>query len=140
MLLGLGILLLFRTFDARVLDPMVLAFWKFHALGPVILLVCGALLVWPQARAFVESRHAAAALRDGPACWGASRAGSPAEVGVDANVVRLAFVAAAALTFGLAVLLYLLLLLVVPEEELATQHPTVHADPPGGPGLGRPEP
>ena len=138
-LLGLGILLLFRTFDARVLDPMVLAFWKFHALGPVILLVCGALLVWPQARAFL-GRGAQPRRSVTDRVLGGVAGGIAAEVGVDANVVRLAFVAAAALTFGLAVLLYLLLLLVVPEEEVAAQHPTVHTDPPGGPGLGRPEP
>ena len=52
-LIGAGILFLLRTFDARVLDPLVLAFWKFEALGPVMLAVAGALLVWPRLRAFL---------------------------------------------------------------------------------------
>ena len=137
-LLGFGILLLFRTFDARVLDPTVLAFWKFHALGPVILLVCGTLLVWPQARAFLgRGQQPRRSVTD--RVLGGVAGGIAAEVGVDANVIRLAFVAAAALTFGLAVLLYLLLLLVVPEEEVSAQLPAAGADPQGGAGLGRPE-
>lgn len=138
-LLGLGILLLFRTFDARVLDPTVLAFWKFHALGPVILLVCGSLLVWPGARAFLgRGRRPRRSVTD--RVLGGVAGGIAAEMAMDANVVRLAFVAAAALTFGLAVLLYLLLLLVVPEEEVAARRAPAPAEPPNGARLGQPEP
>ena len=119
-LLGLAMLFLLRTFDARVLDPTVLAFWKFEALGPVMLGVAGALLVWPRTRAFLGSagRRPKRSVRD--RVLGGVAGGIAAELGVDANVVRLAFLFAGGLTFGLAVLLYLLLILVLPEEPLVT--------------------
>jgi phage shock protein C len=116
-LLGLGMLFLLRTFDARVLDPLVLAFWKFEALGPVMLGVGGVLLVWPRSRAFLGSagRRPKRSVRD--RVLGGVAGGIAAEMGLDANVVRLAFLVAGGLTFGLAVLLYLLLILVLPEEQ-----------------------
>ncbi len=119
-LLGLAMLFLLRTFDARVLDPTVLAFWKFEALGPVMLGVAGALLVWPRSRAFLGSagRRPKRSVRD--RVLGGVAGGLAAELGLDANVVRLAFLFAGGLTFGLAVLLYLLLILVLPEEALGS--------------------
>jgi MYXO-CTERM domain-containing protein len=131
-LLGLGMLFLLRTFDARVLDPTVLAFWKFEALGPVMLAVAGALLVWPRSRAFLGSagRRPKRSVRN--RVLGGVAGGIAAELGLDANVVRLAFLFAGGLTFGLAVLLYLLLILVLPEESLVAAVGAADAGTEGG--------
>jgi phage shock protein PspC (stress-responsive transcriptional regulator) len=134
-LLAAGVLLLLRTFDARVLDPTVLAFWKFHALGPVILLVAGGLLVWPGARSFLGTdRKPRRSVTD--RVLGGVAGGIAADLRVDANLVRLAFVAAAGLTFGLAVLLYILLVLVVAEEDVAVPAPPPVPPPSPGPDPG----
>ncbi len=122
-LLFLGILFFFRTFDAKVLDPTVLAFWKIEALGPLVLLAGGAFLVWPRIRGFLGTRghRPLRSLTDRVLAGVAG--GIAREWGTDPNVVRLAFVAAASLTFGLAVLVYLLLILVLPEEPVGVSGP-----------------
>lgn len=141
-LLGLGILFFFRTFGARVLDPTVLAFWRLRALGPVLLVLAGSWLVWPSALRFLGSagRRPQRSLTD--RVLAGVGGGIARELSVDANVVRLAFVLASSLTFGLAVLLYLMLVVILPEEAVA--HPGAPApgppDAPGRPGPGAADP
>lgn len=141
-LLGLGVAMFFRNFDARILDPTVLAFWRIRTLGPLVLLVCGAVLVWPASRGFLgtSGRRPERSLSDRVL---SGVAGGLARLwGVDSNLVRLVFVAAASLTAGLAVLAYLLLVLVLPEEAVPVPGVTV-PPPPAGPsgdaGSGRPD-
>lgn len=136
-LLFLGILFFFRTFDAKVLDPTVLAFWKIEALGPLVLLAGGAFLVWPGIRGFLGSRGRRPLRSLTDRVLSGVAGGIAREWGTDPNVVRLAFVAAASLTFGLAVLVYLLLVLVLPEEPVAASGPAgPPPPPPPSPGAG----
>jgi phage shock protein C len=137
-LLALGVLLFFRTFDARVLDPRVLAFWKLRALGPVLLVAAGALLVWPGARAFLGASRGRPLRSVSDRVLGGVAGGIARELQVDPNVVRLAFTAAAGLTFGLVVLVYLLLLLILPEEPLGAVEAGARlpGPPAAGPGPG----
>lgn len=133
-LLFLGVLFFFRTFDARVLDPTVLAFWKIQALGPLVLLACGTFLVWPRIRGFLGTRGRRPTRSLTDRVLSGVAGGIAREWGTDPNVVRLAFVATASLTFGLAVLVYLLLVLVLPEDPVGA--PGVPPPPPGDAGGG----
>ncbi len=133
-LLFLGILFFFRTFDTKVLDPTVLAFWKIQALGPLVLLAGGAFLVWPRIRGFLGSRGRRPTRSLTDRVLSGVAGGIAREWGVDTNVVRLAFVGLASLTFGLVVLVYLLLVLVLPEDPVGATAAPGPPPPPDGPG------
>ena len=135
-LLGLGIVFFFRTLDARVLDPTVLAFWRIRALGPLLLLGAGVLLVWPATRTFLGTRGRRPRRSLSDRVLSGVAGGIAREWALDPNVVRLAFVAAASLTFGLAVLLYVLLVVVLPEEAPARPAPPPAPYAASGPAAG----
>lgn len=118
-LIGLAGLLLFRAFDVAWFGTPLFAFWTLRILLPVALLVAGAFLLWPRARGavgFSGSRKPHRSVSDRVIAGVAG--GIAAELGVDANLVRLAWVLAGVVTSGFAAVIYVLLILVLPEEGL----------------------
>jgi phage shock protein C len=116
------------------------AFWGFRFLVPLLLLAGGVVLVWPGVRGalgFSPERKLQRAVTDRVLAGVAGGIGHAA--GIDPNVVRLVFVFAAVVTSGIAVLLYLLLIVVVPEEPLPDRG-DVGGAALGGPDQGSPGP
>lgn len=119
-LIGLAGLLFFRAFDVAWFGTPLFAFWTLRILLPLALLVAGAFLLWPRARGavgFSGTRKPHRSVSDRVIAGVAG--GIASELGVDANLVRLAWVLAAVVTSGFAAVIYVLLILVLPEEELA---------------------
>jgi phage shock protein C len=117
------------------------AFWGFRFLVPLLLLAGGVVLVWPSVRGalgFSTERKLERAVTDRVLAGVAGGIGHAARI--DPNVVRLVFVFAAVLTSGIAVLLYLLLIVVIPEEPLPDRTETGGTATAAGPDQGPPEP
>lgn len=103
-------------------------------LVPLLLLGAGVLLIWPRARAavgFSADRKLYRSVSDRVVAGVAG--GIAREAGVDPNFVRLSFVLAAVLTW-ITLPLYVLLVLVLPEEEVPTREAVAPAAPPAPDG------
>lgn len=145
--IGLGLLALAGLVIAAQigfdhLTPWGLPFWGWGVLVPLMLAAAGVLLVWPRTRrAFGVSPEERLARSCSDRVIAGVAGGIGHRAGVDPNLVRLLFVLAAVLTSGLAALVYLLLIAVLPEEAPAAPEPPVA--PPGGPdpapGAGEPD-
>jgi phage shock protein PspC (stress-responsive transcriptional regulator) len=111
------------------------AFWGWKFLVPLLLLFGGILMVWPGTRTALgfASEHRVLRATSDRVLAGVC-GGMAAAAGVDPNVVRIAFVLAGVLTSGLAGVVYILLIVVLPEE------PVTAAPGPVAPGQGPAEP
>jgi phage shock protein PspC (stress-responsive transcriptional regulator) len=141
-LIAIGAFLLLRAFGIEVFRGRFFEFWTLGVLVPAALLLAGVFLVWPRARGAVglsAGRKARRSVTDrivAGVCGGLAR-----ELDVDANLVRVVFVLAAGLTSGFFVLVYLLLVLVLPEEEVVMPAaPTAAPGPPAPPAPPAPPP
>jgi phage shock protein C len=108
-------------------------FWGWRFLVPLLFITAGILLVWPGTRAalgFSSDRKLHRAVSDRVLAGVAGGIAHAADV--DPNLVRLAFVLATVVTSGLALLLYLLLVVVIPEEPVPGS-PVAPATPPSTP-------
>ena len=118
-LIALGAFLLLRAFGVDLFRGRFFEFWTLGVFVPIALFGAGVFLVWPRARqafGLGAERRARRSVTDrvlAGVCGGLSR-----ELGVDANLLRVGFVLAAGLTSGFFLLVYLLLVLVMPEEEI----------------------
>ena len=93
------------------------AAWKI--LLPILLLAVGALMIWPSAREKIGLRRGRRFTRSTTNRLLAGVCGGIGEkLGVDANLVRVAAVLLAFLSAGTIVLLYIVLVLIFPEERL----------------------
>jgi phage shock protein PspC (stress-responsive transcriptional regulator) len=137
-LIALGAFLLLRAFGVEVFRGRFFEFWTLGVFVPLALFVAGVFLVWPRARqafGLGAERKARRSVTDrvlAGVCGGLAR-----ELGVDANLLRVLFVLFAGLTSGFFLLVYLLLVLVMPEEEIpmpATPVPSPPAPPTEAPG------
>jgi phage shock protein C len=93
------------------------AAWKI--LLPILLLAAGALMIWPSAREKIGLKRGGRFMRSNSdrilagVCGGIGQ-----KLGVDGNLVRVAAVLLAFLSAGTIVLLYIILVLMFPEEKL----------------------
>lgn len=128
-LMGLAGGLFLHAFDVNLLGARLFKFWTIGILLPLTLLVAGVFLVWPRARSAVGfgERKPRRSVTDRVLAGVAG--GIARELDVDSNLIRLAFVLAGALTSGFALLIYLMLVLVLPEEEVEIPGVPVAAGP-----------
>lgn len=118
-LLALAGILFLRAFGVDAFGARVFAFWTLGVLLPLTIAVAGVFLVWPRARdavGFSERHKPRRSVSDRVLAGVAG--GMAAELNVDANLIRLGFVLLGVVTSGFAVVIYLLLVLVLPEEEI----------------------
>jgi phage shock protein C len=138
-LIALGCFLLFRGLGVEVFGWRFFEFWTLGVLIPVALVVAGVFLVWPRARQALglgAERRARRSVTDrvlAGVCGGLAR-----ELGIDSNLVRVLFVLVAGLTSGFFLVVYLLLVLVMPEEEIPM--PAAAVVPPPLPSAAPPSP
>jgi phage shock protein C len=143
-LIALAGVLFFKAFHLGWLGTQVFAFWTIRILLPMALLVAGVFLLWPRARGavgFAGDRKPHRSVSDRVIAGVAG--GIASELGVDPNLARLAFVLATVVTSGFAALIYVLLIVVLPEEELgmpASPVPPVPSAPPPGQAPASPPP
>jgi len=131
LLIALAVVFFLKAFHVGWLGAHVFAFWTLSVLLPLALLLAGIFLVWPRSRDAVGFARKGKPHRSASDRVIAGVAGGIArELGTDANLVRLAFVAAAVVTSGFAALIYLLLVLILPEEDLDGAAATPPASPP----------
>jgi len=138
-LIALAGILFLRTFGVEWISTRVFAFWTLGVLVPLVLLVAGVFLVWPRARdavGFTERRKPRRSVSDRILAGVAG--GIAAELNVDSNLIRLAFVLVGVVTSGFALVIYLLLVLVLPEEEIPA--PAAASPPPPPPPSAAPTP
>jgi phage shock protein C len=131
-LIALAILFFFRLLQVPGLGVGVISLWGWKLLLPAVLFVGGALLVWPALRGMFGLPSGRPIRRSVTNRVLAGVAGGFAEAtGTDANLVRIAFVLAATLTSGLAILVYLVLIPVLREEEVGPVSTAPAGPPPG---------
>jgi phage shock protein C len=123
-LIGLGGLFFLREAGLTLGPGVVVRFWSFGVLVPLGLLLAGVLLVWPRLRGgfgFSGPTRPRRSVSDRVLAGVAG--GLAREMGLDSNLVRLGIVFLATATAGFFVLVYLLLLFVMPEEEIVGRAP-----------------
>jgi phage shock protein C len=127
-LAAIGGWLVVRQFGLEPLGAGALV-WPWRTLIPFILVAVGVTLVWPGLRELVTpggrvKRSVSNRVLAG-VCGGLGE-----ESGIDANLLRLGFVTAAVMSTGLAALAYVLLIFVLPEEEVTAEPPVASSGPP----------
>jgi phage shock protein PspC (stress-responsive transcriptional regulator) len=139
--IGFALIALALLFFLQQLDLSMSSFWMFRLLGPLVLLAVGTLLVWPGLRAGLGFRSGRPVRRSVTDRVLAGVAGGIGEaMGTDPNLVRIGFVLAAVLTRGIAILVYLALIPIWKEEEIAPVGPAGSSAPPPPPPPGPPGP
>ncbi len=139
-LIALAALLFLRLLDVPGFGLGIFTLWTWQLILPVILFVGGALLVWPKLRSMAGIPSKTKIRRSvGNRVFAGVAGGLAQATETDPNLVRIGFVLATTLTSGLAIPVYLLLILILPEEEVVLP-PVEPIAPEGPPSPSPPDP
>jgi phage shock protein C len=124
--LGLALIFLAGFVLFRQFGIGIFAWWSWRLFIPLLLLAGGVLLVWPQTRERIGFGPDRKLTRSVSNRVLAGVAGGIADtMSIDANLVRIALVLLTGMTAGIAAILYLVLMLLLPEERIEAPAPPI---------------